>query len=61
MQLMDDALFNLWRDEKVNLEDALGIAHQPDELAKRIVNYKRSLGTVSEEEENAVAAYAKHE
>ena len=43
MQLMDDALFDRWRDEKVTVEDVLAKAHRPDDLAQRIVNYKRGL------------------
>ncbi len=43
MQLMDDALFDLWKAERVMVEDALGKAHNPDELAKRIVNAKREI------------------
>ncbi|MFM7844930.1 MAG: type IV pilus twitching motility protein PilT [Planctomycetota bacterium] len=43
MQLMDDALFKLWRDEKVTVEDALGKAASPDDLAKRILNAKRGI------------------
>ena len=49
MQLMDDALFDLWRDEKVTVEDVLAKAHRPDDLAQRIVNYKR--GLIEEEEQ----------
>ena len=49
MQLMDDALFKLWREEKCTVEDALAKAHNPDDLAKRIVNAKR--GMMEEEEE----------
>ncbi|QDU93032.1 type IV pilus twitching motility protein PilT [Lignipirellula cremea] len=43
MQLMDDALFKLWRDAKVTMEDCLGKSHNPDELAKRIANYHRMI------------------
>ncbi len=43
MQLMDDALFDLWRNERVTVEDALSRAHRADDLAQRIVNYKRGL------------------
>lgn len=43
MQLMDDALFKLWRDEKCTIEDVLAKAHSPDDLAKRIVNAKRGI------------------
>ncbi|MFO0902655.1 MAG: type IV pilus twitching motility protein PilT [Pirellulales bacterium] len=43
MQLMDDALFKLWRDEKVTVEDALSKAASPDDLAKRILNAKQGI------------------
>ena len=51
MQLMDDALFELWRDEKVTVEDALAKAHRPDDLAQRIVNYKREILEQEEEDD----------
>jgi twitching motility protein PilT len=43
MQLMDDSLFKLWREEKCTIEDVLGKAHNPDDLAKRIVNAQRGI------------------
>jgi len=43
MKLMDDALFDLWKDEKCTLEDVLGKAQNPDDLAKRIVNARRGI------------------
>ena len=43
MQLMDDALFKLWRDEKVTVEDVLTKAQSPDDVAKRILNAKRGV------------------
>lgn len=43
MQLMDDALFDKWREEKVTVEDILSKAHRPDDLAQRIVNFKRGM------------------
>jgi twitching motility protein PilT len=43
MQLMDDHLFRLWREEKVVIEEVLAKAHNPDELAKRIVNAQRGI------------------
>ena len=53
MQLMDDALFKHWREEHCTIEDVLSKAHNPDDLAKRIVNAKRGIldegGTVPEE------------
>lgn len=50
MQLMDDSLFFLWRDEKATVEDVLAKAHRPDDLAQRIVNFKRGLETEQEED-----------
>jgi len=49
MNLMDDALYTHWKAGRITVEDALGKAHRPDELAKRIVNARRGL----EEEEGA--------
>jgi len=43
MQLMDDALFRAWREEKCTLEDVLGKAQNPDDLAKRILNAQRGI------------------
>lgn len=42
MQLLDDHLFRLWQEEKCTIEDVLAKAHNPDELAKRIVHFQRS-------------------
>ena len=42
MILMDDALFNLWKEEKVTIEEVLAKAQLPDDLAKRIVNARRA-------------------
>ena len=49
MKLMDDALFDHWKDGKVTVEDILAKAHRPDELAKRIVNARH--GVIDTEEE----------
>jgi twitching motility protein PilT len=43
MQLMDDALFKLWKDNVVSLEDVLTKAQNPDDLAKRIANARRGM------------------
>ncbi|QEG40527.1 type IV pilus twitching motility protein PilT [Roseimaritima ulvae] len=48
MQLMDDALFKLWSEEKVTVEDVLSKAQRPDDLAKRIVQARR--GVIDEPE-----------
>jgi twitching motility protein PilT len=51
MNLMDDALFNLYRDGKVTVEDILAKAHRPDDLAKRIVNARRGIAEEEASEE----------
>lgn len=43
MQLMDDALFDLWKKEICLVEDVLTRAHRPDDLAKRIVAAQQGL------------------
>lgn len=43
MRLLDDSLFQLWRDEMITVEDALAKSNSPDELAKRIALAKRGL------------------
>lgn len=52
MQLMDDALFKHWKDEKVTTEDVLGKAQRPDDLAKRIVDAKRGMEQAAPGEED---------
>ncbi len=51
MQLMDDALFKLWREGKVEVDEVLGKSHRQDDLAKRIVNARRGLLEDSPSEE----------
>ena len=43
MQLMDDALFHLWQDGLVTVEDIMAKSHRPDDLAKRVVNARRGI------------------
>lgn len=43
MNLMDDALFNLWKDGIVTVEDIMAKAHRPDDLARRVVNARRGI------------------
>jgi len=43
MQLMDDALFKHWQEEKVTLEEILAKSSNPDELAKRVLNAQRGI------------------
>ena len=49
MQLMDDCLYDLWEEEKVEMEDILGKAQQPDSLAKRIAQARRKLGAAGDD------------
>ena len=43
MQLMDDCLFDIWMEEKAEMEDVLGKAQDPDSLAKRIATARRQM------------------
>ncbi|MEM7452968.1 MAG: type IV pilus twitching motility protein PilT [Planctomycetota bacterium] len=43
MMLNDDCLFNHWLDEKVEMEDCLAKAHDPDSLARRIATVRRQI------------------
>ncbi len=43
MNLMDDCLFDHWVNEKVEMEDVLGKAIDPDSLARRIATHKRQV------------------
>ena len=43
MVLLDDSLFNLWRQEKVTAEEVLMKSNNPEDLATRIAEAKRGL------------------
>ena len=43
VMLMDDNLFELWVNEKAEMEDVLGKAQDPDSLAKRIATARRQM------------------
>ena len=43
MMLNDDCLFKHWLEEKVEMEDVLGKAHDHDTSAKRIATARRQL------------------
>jgi twitching motility protein PilT len=43
MQLMDDCLFDIWSEEKAEMEAVLGKAQDPDSLAKRIATARRQM------------------
>lgn len=49
MQLMDDCLFNHWIEQRVSMEDVLGKAQDPENLAKRIANARRLMAAEQEE------------
>jgi len=51
MCLLDDSLFRLWKDEKITVEEALAKANSAEDLAKRIVEAKRS---ITEDEQDAI-------
>ncbi len=44
MFLMDDCLLRLWAEEKVEADDILAKAHDPDALAKKIADARRKMG-----------------
>lgn len=52
MKLLDDHLFELWKNEVVTKEDALSKANLPDELAKRIAEAERGIFEEAEEKES---------
>ena len=52
MQLMDDALFKLYKENKCTVEDVLGKAQAPEDLAKRIVNAKRGAEDNEDDEDD---------
>jgi twitching motility protein PilT len=43
MILLDDCLFRLWAEEKCEVDDVLGKAHDPDALARKIATARRQL------------------
>ncbi len=43
MQLLDDALFKLWKDEVVERDELLAKANDPGELAARIAKAQRGV------------------
>jgi twitching motility protein PilT len=55
MKLMDDALFKLWREEKVTQEDAMGKSNDPEELAKRIAKAKQGIFDDEQDVQNQAA------
>jgi twitching motility protein PilT len=55
MRLLDDSLFNLWREEKITIEDALAKSNSPDDLAKRISQARRGMFDDEQDVEQAAA------
>ncbi|MBX3419551.1 MAG: type IV pilus twitching motility protein PilT [Pirellulaceae bacterium] len=43
MFLLDECLYRLWMEEKVELDDILAKAHDPDALAKKIATVRRQM------------------
>jgi len=43
MMLMDDCLFQLWKDEKCEVDDIMAKAADPDSLARKIATARRQL------------------
>jgi twitching motility protein PilT len=43
MCLLDDYIFNLWREGKITKEDGLGKCNTPDELARRFAQAERGI------------------
>ena len=43
MFLMDECLYRLWMEEKVEVDDILAKAHDPDALAKKIATVRRQM------------------
>jgi twitching motility protein PilT len=58
MKLMDDALFKLWREEKVTQEDAMSKSNDPEELAKRIAKAKQGIFDDEQDVQNQAAQAA---
>ena len=60
MQLMDDALFKLWRAEKISVEEALAKAHRPDDLAARLAQAQSGMFDDSDDVADAATASKGH-
>ena len=56
MNLLDEAIFRHWFEELITIEDALGKANYPDELAMRIQRAQQGMLEEEEEEEEEDAA-----
>ncbi|MED5284984.1 MAG: type IV pili twitching motility protein PilT, partial [Planctomycetota bacterium] len=56
MQLMDDALFDHWVNERVTIEDVLDKAQDPDALAKKIATARRQMMQMEMESEQVGGA-----
>lgn len=51
MQLLDDHLFRLWKDQICTKQDCLVKANQPDELDRKMRQWESGLGTQDAEED----------
>ena len=61
MQLMDDALFDHWVNERVTIEDVLDKAQDPDALAKKIATARRQMMQMEMESEQPGGAQGEME
>jgi len=43
MLLLDDSIFDLWHNNLISLEDALGKSNLPDEMAKRVAKARQGI------------------
>ena len=51
MQLLDDHLFRLWKDQVCTKQDCLIKANMPDQLEEKMRRWEAGLGTQDEDEE----------
>ena len=50
MQLLDEHLFKLWKDNTISKEDAIAKANLPDGLAERMLRHEQGLSTDDDDE-----------
>ena len=53
MQLMDDALYDLWKQQKVAKDDALSKSHRPNDLSARMAQAERGMFDDDDDVEDA--------
>jgi twitching motility protein PilT len=60
MMLLDDSLFNLWRELKVAKADVLARSQAPEELAARIANAERGMFEDEDDVKDKAKAKTEH-